>query len=65
MDWVCDELVNMESFMWCCDELQAKKNLNFGLFVTWKLGQHTMNLCDELSSQNNFGFVFVMNLEFM
>jgi hypothetical protein len=55
----------MESFMWCCDELQANKNVDLDLFVTWKLRQHTMKLCDELSSQNNFGFVFVMNLEFM
>jgi hypothetical protein len=55
----------MESFMWCCDKLQPKKNLDLGLFVTWKVWQHTMKLCDELSSQNNFGFVFVMNLQFM
>jgi hypothetical protein len=52
----------MESLVWCCDELQANFFLDLGLFMTWKLGQHTMKLCDELSSQNNFGFVFVMNM---
>jgi hypothetical protein len=42
---------------------QAKTNFDLGLWVTWKLGQHVMSMCEELSSQNNFRLEFFYELE--
>ncbi len=42
---------------------QIKTNLDLGLWVTWKLGQHVMSICEELSRQNNFRFEFFDELE--
>lgn len=42
---------------------EVKKNLDLDLWVTWKLGQHVMSMCEELSSQNNFRFEVFDELE--